>query len=389
MTGPPNFGIYSLGFTLVLLITCVQRSVISTPYTVYGNRLQGRQRAEYAGSVLIHYGLLSALAMICLALSGAVLSTGVGPPELAPVIWVLVGVIPFVLLREFGRRLAFSHLHMVTALVMDLAVATIQIIGLVALAASGLLSAVTAHTVVGLACAAGGVAWLVLARTNFVVRRERVAPDIRRNWSFGRWVFASQMISSMNVQVIPWLLMLMLDTAATGLYAACMTVVLFSNPFVLGVANVLEPRAARAFVEGGGVGVRRVVWKGTLLLGSVMVAFCGLVVLFGGQVVSSLFGSEYTGHETTLVVLAIAKLAVALGMGANAGVRALERPDVGFKANLLGLCLTLVIAVSLATSLGILGAAIGLLAGNVVASAVRCAVFFRMAGTTPWRRVSA
>ena len=43
---------------------------------------------------------------------------------------------------------------------------------------------------------------------------------------------------------------------ATGIYAACMTVALFSNPLILGISNALAPRTAQAFTEGAG-GARR------------------------------------------------------------------------------------------------------------------------------------
>src|SRR5262249_15910877 len=102
MGGGDELGVYALGFNVVVLLICVQESLIAWPYTVYGNRLRGAARAEYAGSVLVHQGLLSALATVGLAVTAALLAAGIGPPGLAGVMAVLAGVMPLLLWREFG-----------------------------------------------------------------------------------------------------------------------------------------------------------------------------------------------------------------------------------------------------------------------------------------------
>src|SRR5438270_403396 len=99
------------------------------------------------------------------------LASNVPVTGLAGVAWMLAAVMPFALLREFGRRFAFAHLHMAEALVLDGAVAALQLAGLAWLAATGALSAGTAFAAVGAACALTGAVWLYLARREFVVRR--------------------------------------------------------------------------------------------------------------------------------------------------------------------------------------------------------------------------
>jgi len=375
--GADELGIYALGFTLVLLTACVHESLVSTPYVIYGNRLREKRRSLYAGSVLVHHAMLVMLAMTCLAIFAAALSAGLGTAALAPTVWVLVGVVPFALLREFARRIAFAHMHMSTALVLDLLVATIQIGGLAALAAVGALSAGVAYVVLGVSCAVAGATWLGLHRARFTVRWRRVGRDLRQNWLFGKWVFAGLVSFIVHVNVVHWLLALVLGTAATGEYAACMTVVMICNPFVQGISNVLVPRAARAFADGGVTEVRRVARKTTLLLGMAMGSLCSILILFGGSVVALLYGSQYVGHGITVAVLATGMLVRSLGMSAFIGLVAVERPDVNFKINLAGLAVTVVLACMLMTTWGVVGGACGLLAGDIAAAAARWNTFLR------------
>ena len=381
MCGPDELGIFSLGFAFVVLTVGVQESLISAPYTIYGNRRQGRSRAQYAGSVLVHHAVLSVVAVICLAATAGLLAAGIGPPGLAPVVWVLSVMIPFILLREFGRRLAFAHLNVAKALIVDSAVAAIQIGGLIWLAAGARLSAVSAQAMAGLACAVVGIVWFALAMKHFAVRWRRVPGAWRRNWRLGRWLFAGRVTSVLHAYSVYWLLALTLGAAGTGEYAACMTIILLANPFLLGISNVLGPRAAQAFAEGGGREVRRVVWKVAFLLAVPMAAFCGLVMLFGDGILWLLYGSRYAGHQQTITLLAAAALLHAVSIAADHGLCVMERPDVTFRAGLLGLAVTLVIAVALVTPYGIPGAAWGTLAGGVAAAVVRWTTFLRLPGS--------
>src|SRR5581483_3323402 len=54
-----ELGQYTLGFTLVVLLIGVFESLLTIPYTVYGNRRSDGERRVLAGSVLVHHGALS------------------------------------------------------------------------------------------------------------------------------------------------------------------------------------------------------------------------------------------------------------------------------------------------------------------------------------------
>src|SRR5262249_44829857 len=146
--------------------------------------------AEYAGSVLVHSHLMSllmglllgGLAVLFLAWFG-----GAFPPLLA----VLAVTPPFFLVRGFARRYAFSHLRFGPALLVGWVTAAVQIGLLICLVLMGDLSAVLAHGTVGVSCGVAGVAWLFLARREFAIRWQRVAPEFRRSWAFGAWILAS------------------------------------------------------------------------------------------------------------------------------------------------------------------------------------------------------
>lgn len=373
--GASELGIYALGFSLLVTWACVQESLIALPYTIYRHRHRDGSQADYAGSILAHQGLLSLLALVLLAGTTALLPARASLPGLAAVTGVLAAVVPFALLREFGRRFAFAHLRMGEAVVLDVVAAALQLAGLAALAAAEALSASTAYLAVGAACAVTSAVWLYLSRRCFVIRRAQVLPTLRQSWTLGRWLFASQVTLSVQSYFIHWLLAWRDGAEATGVYAACMTVVQFSNPLILGISNALMPRAAQALVEGGARELRHVVLQTTLLLSVAMGLFCAAVLLAGDQILYLVYhGSQYQDHSQTVFVLALAMLASAVGMPASNGLAAVERPGAVFKVGLLALAVSLLLVPWLVAWYGVAGAAYGFLAGNVVGAAGRWAV---------------
>jgi O-antigen/teichoic acid export membrane protein len=377
--GVDELGVYSLGLSMLVSWACVQESLISLPYTIYWRRSGQEARAEYAGNVLIHQGMLSVLAVVVLAVTAVLLRLAGTVPGLATVTGVLAVMIPFAMLREFGRRFAFAHLHMTKTLLLDLAVAAMQLAGLSWLAFSGVLSAATAFVATGAACALTGMLWLYLARESFVLREGHVRRTMQRSWALGKWLFASQVALFVQAYISYWLLAWTVGTAATGVYAACMTVVLFSNPLILGLSNILAPRAALALAQGGGAKLRRDVLRDTLLLGGAMILFCTVVLFAGEDVMRLLYhGQQYEGHGHTVTVLALAMLASAVGMPAANGLATIERPDAVFRTALFAVVLSVVLMWFMVAEWGLAGAAYGFLAGNLAASVGRWVAFLAL-----------
>jgi O-antigen/teichoic acid export membrane protein len=370
LAGPETLGNYTLGFALVVLVLGVQEALISTPYMIYANRLLGVARARYAGSVLIHYLLLSTLTVLALLGGAGVVWSVAALPGLVPVLLVMAGVIPFVLLQDLCRRMAMAHLHLRTALLLDVAVVTVQLGGLGLLAWGGMLSAATAYGPLGLATAIAGLSWLGWSRDRYRFRRHQIMPAMARNWAFGRWVFGGSTVSILQAYSVYWIMAILLGTTVAGLFAACQTVIMFSNPFLLGASNLLGPRAAQAFAQGGHRQVARVMQLALLLVGGAMAVFWLAVAVFGDLVVHVLYGAEYAGHEVTLIVLGASVFISSMNLVATAGLCAMERPQYVFAANATGLIVMLVVVVTSILPLQMLGVALGLMVGNIAGSAV-------------------
>ena len=370
-----EYGLYFLGFTVWVFVMELQNSLISTPYMVFGPRLEGRAHARYTGSTLYHQLVLSVLVIAVLIAGARMTSLGAGPGGLAPVLWTLVAVMAFIMLRDYVRRLCFANFRMMSALLLDACVAVCQIGGLYLLARHGLLNASRAYWTVGTVCAVVAVGWLALNRRMFDVDARRAIVDFRRNWSFGKWVCASAVLWAASMNVYPWLLAHYEGTAAAGVFGACILIVNLGNVLLMGAQNFLGPRIAAVYAEGGAAPLRRFVFKATAAFCTGMVAFCAAMWAAGDWLLM-IFGKEkYVGNGLVVFVLAVNLLALAMAFPFSRGLFAVERADVDFAVNFVALLVLVTLGIWLTRAYGPLGAACGLMTANVAAMATRGAAF--------------
>jgi O-antigen/teichoic acid export membrane protein len=372
---PDELGIYAMAISLLVSWVAVQESLVLLPYTIHRHRLQAIS-TEHAGSYLALSSLFSIVAVAMFSMAALGLSTATAPHGLVTATFVLAAAVPFASLREFGRRFSFAHLRVLQSLALDLAASAVQLGGLAWLAWTDQLSAVTACATIGVAYAVPSIAWLYFSRDSFAIQKGQLRKTMRRSWLFGKWLLATRIAESLHAQAVYWLLALAIGTAATGAYAACMSIVSFANPIILGLFNILLPQASLALAKGGASRLQREAIRDALLLSAAMALFCVLVAFGGERAMHLLFhGPQYEGQGHTLLVLALALLPSALGMPAANALAAIERPHGIFWASLAAMVVTVVLVWFLMLKWGLVGAAYGLLAGNAVGTLGRWAAF--------------
>jgi O-antigen/teichoic acid export membrane protein len=378
LAGEQQLGLYSLGFTLVVLACGIQESLVLIPYTVFAARAADEQRPQFAASALLQSVLVSLAMSLCLALGGMAATFGGGLP-IGPVVAVLLVTVPMVLLREFGRRFAFAHMRLDAALAIDVSVAASQLALLGWLAWSERLSAVAALATLACCCGGVGLGWFWMGRRQFSLAKGRFVLDWRQNWSLGGWLLAGHVTGITQAYVLHWLLALILGPAATGEFAAAVTIVSLANPFILGAGNLLMPVTAHTFARSGAAGVWQLAVRSTRWLGAGLAVFSLLAALAGDWALRLVYGERFGGQALTVTLLALAISAAALGLAAEHGLRASDQPRAVFTANLSALVVTLLLAAWLVPSQRTTGAAASLLGGNLVGCFLRWWAF-RFAG---------
>jgi O-antigen/teichoic acid export membrane protein len=304
---------------------------------------------------------------------------GIISPSFRSVGWVLLAVVPFLLFREYVRRLAFAHLKIAAATAMDIGISAVQLAAILLLGWRGCLSVAAVFAVLGGACGLVVVGCLFGRRQDMRIDRVRIIPDWRENWVFGRWALACQ-LTGLAFYVMPWMLAAVHGEAATGEFAACNTLVGLANLFVLGMGNYLTPKAAMSFSREGQPGLLRVLQKTVCSFTVVLGSFC-VIIYFGGEWLAvRVMGPKYQGEGTLIAVLAVATFIDSLSVTAGYGLWAIDLPSANFLADLVALVVTLTTAAVLVSPWGPLGIAVALVAGRALGGAVRW--------LTLWKRLS-
>jgi O-antigen/teichoic acid export membrane protein len=371
-----DLGFYALGLSWLGTLLMFQESLVLEPYVIQLHYPQGTP-AERAGASLTLSVLFSVASILILAAVAFGLVEWDASREMVAMSCVVAMIVPFALARQFARRFAFAHLQFESALVLDLAIAVIQLATLGWLGASGRVSALTAWGALGGAYALTVAVWLYCARAEFVVRAHHVRTVFRQTWPLGRWLLAGQISVQVQANIVYWLSMIIAGAAVTGAYAACMSIVAFANPLLQGLGNTWMPRSALAWRNGGRQALRLEALRNAALVAAVMTTFSLVVLITGKHLMHLLYhGEEYAGHGATLRVLTLALFAGALGGPPSAALAIMERPLAIVAVAAAGAVLTIVLVWPLMMEWGLLGAAYGMLGGNVFGTVGRWVALF-------------
>ena len=111
----------------------------------------------------------------------------------------------------------------------------------------------------------------------------------------------------------------------------------------------------------------RLMLRGALAGTAVALAGIGLLILGGKPLVSFLFGAEFVGAYSALVVLMAVPLLNVISFPMAPMLYTLDRPDAPLKARIAGTLIYFIAVAPLCWSFGIIGAAVALVLGNATA----------------------
>ncbi|QDT66171.1 lipopolysaccharide biosynthesis protein [Calycomorphotria hydatis] len=372
--GEEALGIYALAWSIVLFLRGVQEQLISGPYMIYCRKKTGRRLARYAGSSLAHQLSLVSLTSVGLAVAALGLYYTSTYPTLQPVLMVLVGALPFFLLREFVRHIEFAHFRMPVAIVLDASVAFIQIGLMLLFAWYEMLTVTTAFLAMAVSCLVACCGWWIAAQFPLTINQAAVVKDWRRNWGFGKWALASQLVGCTAIYVMPWVVAASRGEAATGVFAAGSTLVGLANMFVIGLSNYLSPKAAEAYADGGLTELKSVLWKTAGLFTVTLGAFCVFATIGGQLAAAFVYGDSFSAAGPVVAILSVNMWAGAMSITIGNGLWAMHRPAANFRADVFALISVMIATVILVPMFGAIGAAVSMLIGQFMDATIRLAI---------------
>jgi O-antigen/teichoic acid export membrane protein len=376
--GKAELGLYALAWTVLTLATAFSATLTTTPYTVFSPQLDRDQRSLYLGSILVHQFIVStvfALAVAAVAALGS--STGLLSHSLSSVILITACVTVFVGLQEFARRVSFAELKVGLALLIDTIACMVQAGGLLLLFHFNLLTASRTYILFGISSATVASGWVAFHWKAIRFDARLCLQDVGRNWRFAKWVLGSSLLWTVAMYLYPWLLAAFHGISVTGLWAACSTIVAMSNPVSLGLSNYIGPVIHNVYATSGTAGLRRSVYRSSLLFMAVNLPLVLVLAGAGERIVTSVYGKAYAGSEGVVILLALNLLITALMYPYSRGLFSLDCARVDMYINVVAFTLMFTVGIAAVKYYAAFGAATALLVSSAVTAVVRFGVFAR------------
>jgi O-antigen/teichoic acid export membrane protein len=368
---PREYGAFTVAFTAFLFLGTFHSALLTEPMLVFGAARYGRRLAQYVSVLLaahwIFVGTGSAV-LLAAGLVAGLFDRGALPHALLG--FALAG--PWILLMWLLRRACYLQRRPHLAACAGGGYLVLMIAGLAVLNDRGWLSMPSALALLGLT----GVltsAWLSLrlgvARP--ALGRDGLARDaLRAHWEYGRWAAAAMVLTWAPGDIYYLLLPVWGGLDASAALKALINLTMPIRNTNIALALVILPRLVRT---RGTQEFRRLAALAAAALAALSVLYWLPVIVFRGPLVAWLYGGRYGASLETLALLGVFLL-LSAGVDILGGaLRALERPDQVFRANMFATAVALTVGLGSTVAWGVLGAAVGL----VLSSAVRLAAMWR------------
>jgi O-antigen/teichoic acid export membrane protein len=366
-----SFGLFSLGFAVVLFCSSLINALVTMPVSVLLPERRGADLRSYIAG-LERLNRLVALGLLLLAIPVGLVA---GHWDLVLVTAVAVGSRAAV---ECHRRVAYATHDGLRALMIDL-VANLPLL-LVAMALFIVPQAMT-HAWEAMAVLAGcsTLGWLagviLHARAIIGMLRAPLRPLARAHWSYGCWALGGALALWGSSQLYPFLIAGALGLREVALFNGCMRLMGVSNVVMQGIESYATPRLRRTHLTGDHAAYLRC-WAKLLLVGFLCLAPVTVVALaVPERLLALVLGPGFAGGGSILMIAALLQVATLVARMLSVGLHGLKEPRPGFWGQVACAVLTVSIGPLVVSWWGLHGAALAMLGNCLLVACVLAASF--------------
>lgn len=372
-----DLNVYALAWTILCFFRVVQERLLAAPYFVFAHQ-PDRNPKRFLGSSLIHqicFATLSGLLFIGLAVY---FSRFDSPAGMSTCMWICVVATPLIMVRDHLRTVCCANFRYGTAVAISGAACVIQL-GLIFIAYwLGQLNVYVVFAAMAIASALPALAWFAIRPITFEFNRGQTRSDWKSTFDYSKWLVAARFFPTAASCLLPFIVLSMVNEDASGVLVSCISLANLSLIFVTGANNYFQPRAVQAFHQSGSAALCKILLQSAVLFSVVLSALCVVYLLFGDQLLSLIFREDFVGNGSVVAVLGVYTLIVSLSIVAGNGMAALEKPKGLFWGEVAFAVVTIGVAFALTPSMGITGAAVGLVCGATIATLVAGGFFYHL-----------
>lgn len=354
-----DYGAFAVAFSVFLLIGTMHTALLTEPMLVYGSAKHSDRFSDYVLSLMRLHWVGTAVGACVLGVAAGV-SFLLGERSLATCLLAFAIAGPIILLTWLARRACYVKLRPELAAVGGAAYLTTMLLLLIALRLTGWESPVTAVIAMGMA----GLVALVVLLPLLGVSPTRIAGGpvlenvLRDHFDYGRWALGTALLGWVPSNLFVLVLPLNGGLEASGAFRALLNLLIPMMQATSALGILALPALVRVWSARPGDYARIVGRLSSLFV--VCAALYGVIVYgFRIPLIELLYGGRYLNHAPTLSVLAAVPSLAGLAAVLGSALRAVERPELVFRAYLLPTLAAATVGVFLVWVSGVHGAGLG------------------------------
>ena len=204
----------------------------------------------------------------------------------------------------------------------------------------------------------------------------------RSFWSFGRWILLTNIMTVILLQIFPWSLKLFHGPEATAAFQVIWNILGVSNPIIFSLGVLIIPAVTQANAEGNRADAWKIAWEYALPLGSILLVYFILLVIWPGKVLAVFYGSGSPylsiGLETPLRILVLAYTLIFFSVVFQSVLYGFKNSRAIFLVHFFSTCLGLVLGIPLVISGEVLGACTAMLLIQLFSVVMLIGIFRKM-----------
>ena len=365
----PEYGYYSIFFSIILFMASIQTAVINTPLAVLLITKNGDEKRRYVGSLFFGQNLFL-LPLAFIGVFGGIVTCyfNLFEPSLSVIIITISLAFIGILLREFLRAYFFADENPKTVLIIDiLYVILFIILGYLAYIFSQL-NVAAAFFLMGLSSFLVGI--FFIKRNNWNFSRSDIRSSYSENWKYGKWALFGVTVTHIQTYSYLYLLGIIVSSAAVADVSAARILLM---PLILvqeGWSKVILPhgsklregnRLPRLFKEQIAISVAFVLIVTALVL---------VLIIFKPLLLTIILSVKYENSFDYIFYWGAIFAMGFVALNASFGLQVLKDFELISKINFVTMILTVLSAYFLIHSNGTLGGLVALLIGQTVSAII-------------------
>ena len=350
---PDQFGIFSLFYATLLILSGIQNALITGPIRVLGVQKTGGETTSYFHAQIylqLILGIVISLISVTVLIASASAKSSTGISFSLCVF--------FVQLQELARVILATRLSLVSLLLLDVLTHSARIVLVMMLAMGDELTTSSLFLAIGIPCAITASMFLRLHRMEGMQLKVLLMRALE-NWIFGRWSLVETFAYMVSSQFYFYITALMVSIESVGALNAVLSVLNLVNVLLSGVMGFAIPIARQRLLN-----VSFNAWKSWLKRVGIALTMCVLVLwiaitVLARPLISFTFSDFYAEYAYLIQIIGFSYVFRSVNTVLIAAYRTAELPQVGSSAQLASAILSLLIAYPLIKTFGVGGAALG------------------------------